>query len=208
MDIYWPVHCHGTYIYVAKTTIPVAKDVYIRPTSISFLCICQSQATDVVFVACLRCVFFVSWLIAACSLGPCSLRKQLILLCFAWFCPNGRKQRCGCSQMRHKLVRAVRLMAFMTTVIDLASFGWKLGRREWRWRLAGRGNYSDGGSWRIKMTTLLWRTTSMFWLAVNARLRRGCCRYECTSIVTSETLRVSCLESGEIQSGSAASKRW
>ena len=58
-----------------KNDHPVAKDVYIRPTSISFLPICQSPATDVVVVACLRGVFFVSSLIAACSLGPCSLRK-------------------------------------------------------------------------------------------------------------------------------------
>ena len=34
------------------------------------------------------------------------------------FCPNGGKQRCGCSQMRHKLVRAVRLNAFATMAIE------------------------------------------------------------------------------------------
>ena len=33
--------------------------------------------------------------------------EKTVLLCFARFCPNGEKQRCGCSQMRHKLVRAV-----------------------------------------------------------------------------------------------------
>ena len=59
---------------------PVAKDVYIRRTSISFLRICQSPATDVVVVACLRGVFFVSSLIAACSLGPCSLRNSSSML--------------------------------------------------------------------------------------------------------------------------------
>ena len=53
------------------------KDVYIRRTSIWFLRILQSPATDVVVVACLRGVFFVSSLIAVCSLGPCSLRKLL-----------------------------------------------------------------------------------------------------------------------------------
>ena len=111
------VHCHGTYIYVAKTTIPVAKDVYIRPTSISFLRICHSPATDVVVVACLRGVFFVSSLIAACSLGPCSLRKQFFYASRG-SCPNGGKQRCGCSQMQHKLVRSVRLTAFVTTAIE------------------------------------------------------------------------------------------
>ena len=68
------------YIYVAKTTIPVAKDVYIRPTSISFLRICQSPATDVVVFACFRGVFFVSSLIAACSLGLCSLRNSSSML--------------------------------------------------------------------------------------------------------------------------------
>ena len=87
------------YIYVAKTTIPVAKDVYIRPTSISVLRICQSPATGVVVVACLRGVFFISSLIAACSSEPVSLRKQFFYASRG-FCPNGGKQRCGCSQMR------------------------------------------------------------------------------------------------------------
>ena len=91
---FYLLHCHGTYIYVAKTTIPVAKAVYIRPTSISFLRICQSPATDVVVVACFRGVFFVSSLIAACSLGLCSLRKQFFYASRG-FCPNGGKQRCG-----------------------------------------------------------------------------------------------------------------
>ena len=77
----------------------MAKDVYIRPTSISFLRICQSPATGVVVVACLRGVFFVSSLIAACSSGPFSLRKQFFYASRG-FCPNGGKQRCGCSQMR------------------------------------------------------------------------------------------------------------
>ena len=90
---------------------------YIRPTSISFLRICQSPATDVAVVACFRGVFFVSSLVAACSLGLCSLRKQFFYASRG-FCPNGGKQRCGCSQMRHKLVRAVRLRAFVTTAIE------------------------------------------------------------------------------------------
>ena len=71
----------------------------IRPTSISFLRICHSPATGVVVVACLRGVFFVSSLIAACSSGPFSLRKQFFYASRG-FCPNGGKQRCGCSQMR------------------------------------------------------------------------------------------------------------
>ena len=77
----------------------MAKDVYIRSTSISFLRFCQSPATGVVVVACLRGVFFVSSLIAACSSGPFSLRKQFFYASRG-FCPNGGKQRCGCSQMQ------------------------------------------------------------------------------------------------------------
>ena len=108
----------------------MAKDVYIRPTSISFLRICQSPAIVVVVVACLRGVFFVNSLIAACacSLGFCSLRKQFIYASRGFY-PNGGKQRCGCFRMRHKLVRAVRLMAFMTTVIEERSgFVWLTAR--------------------------------------------------------------------------------
>ena len=59
----------------------------------------QSPATGVVVVACLRGVFFVSSLITACSSGPFSLRKQFFYAPRG-FCPNGGKQRCGCSQMR------------------------------------------------------------------------------------------------------------
>ena len=71
-----------------KTTIPVAKDVYIRPTSISFLRFCQRTATDVVVVAGLRDVFFVSPFIAACSRGSFSLRKQFIPASPGFY-PNG-----------------------------------------------------------------------------------------------------------------------
>ena len=133
-------HCHGTYIYVAKTTIPVAKDVYIRPTSISCLRICQSPATDVVVVACLRGVFFVSWLFAACSSGPFSLRKQFFYASRG-FCPNGGKQRCGCSQMRQ---------AGTSCTFDCFRYDGARGESwfrlvesegdEWRWIFAGRGN--------------------------------------------------------------------
>ena len=89
----------------------------LRPTSISLLRICQSPTTKVVIVACLRCVFFVSLLIATCSLGSCSWRKQFIYASCG-FCPNGGEQHCRCFQIRHKLVRAVRLIVFVTTVID------------------------------------------------------------------------------------------
>ena len=74
----------------------MVKDVYIRPTSISFLRICQSPATGVVVVACLRGVFFVSSLIAACSSEPFSLRKQFFYASRG-FCPTGGKQGCGCT---------------------------------------------------------------------------------------------------------------
>ena len=178
-------------MYVAKTTIPVAKDVYIRPTSISFLRICQNSATDVVVVACLRGVFSVSLLIAACqSIGSCSLRKQFIYASRG-FCPNGGTQRCVCFQLLHKLVQAVRLMAFVTTVIEA--------REKWFCLLDGEGDGNEGGVWlgeetsdawvawwkkmttRVawwkKMTTLLTEllrtTTSMFQLRGDARLRRG-----------------------------------
>ena len=46
-----------------------------------------------------------------------SLRKQFFYASCG-FCLNGGKQRCQCSQMRHKLVRAVRLIAFVTTAIE------------------------------------------------------------------------------------------
>ena len=176
--------------------MPVAKDGYIRPTSISFLRTCQSPATDVVVVAFLRGVFFASSLISACSLGPFSLRKQ-VFYASRGFCLNGGKQRCGCFQMRHKLVRAVHLMAFMTTAIEeTAGFV-----------LLKEGDENDGGDWLgeetgdgapggKKMTTLLAAVNED--LDVQTYNERSSSsrdhRYECTSIVASETLRVSCQE--------------
>ena len=75
-----------------------------------------------VVVAWLRGVFFVSSLIAACSSGPFSLRKQFFYASRG-FCPNGGKQRRGCSVPRcDKLARAVRLMAFVTTAIEESWF--------------------------------------------------------------------------------------
>ena len=83
-----------------------------------------------------------------------SLRKQFFYASHG-FCPNGGKQRCQCSQMRHKLVRAVRLMAFVTTAIEERA-GFVL--------LKARAT-NDGGVWLgkklvtgapgEKMTTLL-----------------------------------------------------
>ena len=100
-----------------------------------------------------------------------------------------------------KLVRAVRLMAFVTTAIEeraqLVSSCWKRGLRMtvdicWERKLVtgapgGGGGGNDGTSAK----------TSMFQLTVNARLAIafvGDRWYECTSIVASETLRVSCQE--------------
>ena len=105
-------------VYIRRKNDHPGGQGSIRPSSISFLRICQRPATNVVVVACLRGVLFVSSFIAACSLGSCSLIEKTVYLCFPRFCLNGGKQRCGCFQMRHKLVRAVRLMAFATTVIE------------------------------------------------------------------------------------------
>ena len=105
-----------------------------------------------VVVACLRGVFFVSSLVTACSLGPFSLRKHFFYASRS-FCPNGGKQRCGCSQMRHKLVRAVRLMAFVTTAIEeRAGFVLLIARvtndgGDWLGEETG-----DGGAWGKKLT--------------------------------------------------------
>ena len=118
----------------------------MRPTSISFLRICQSPATDVVVVACLRGVFFVSSSIAACSSGPFSLRKQFFYASRG-FCPMAGNSvvdvpRCD------KLVRAVRLMAFVTTAIEERA-GFVLLKA----RATNDGGYwlgeetSDGGAW-------------------------------------------------------------
>ena len=78
----------------------MAKDVYtsLRPTSISFLRICQSPATGVVVVACFQGVFFVSSFIPVCYLGLCSSTKQFFYASRG-FCLDGGKQRCGCSQI-------------------------------------------------------------------------------------------------------------
>ena len=130
-------------------TIPVAKDVYIRPTSISCLRICQSPATDVVVVACLRGVFFVSSLFAACSSAPFSLRKQFFYASRG-FCPNGGKQRCGCSQMRQ---------AGTSGTFDGFRYDGERGESwfrlvesegdEWRWYLLGEetSDGAPGGKW-------------------------------------------------------------
>ena len=55
-----------------------------------------------VVVACLRGVFFVSSLIAACSFGPCSSRKQF-LCASRGFCPTGGKHLCGCSHPPYRI---------------------------------------------------------------------------------------------------------
>ena len=73
-----------------------------------------------------------------CLLSWALFIEKTVLLCLVAFCSNGGKQRCGCSQMRHKLLRAVRLMAFVTTVIEETT-GFHLVESE------GDGN--DGGDW-------------------------------------------------------------
>ena len=57
---------------------------------------------------------------------------------------------------------------------ELVSSSWKRGRREWRWRLAGRGNWWQGRLVRKNWPHCQqWTKTSVFQLTVNARLRRG-----------------------------------
>ena len=78
---------------------------------------------------------------------------------------------------------------------------WKWGRREWRWRLDWLGEETgDGGSWWKRMTTLLAAVNEN--LSVQTHNERWSSsrdrRYECTSIIASETLRVSCQETQRI----------
>ena len=169
--------------------MPVAKDVYTRPTSISFLRICQSPATDVVVVAYLRGVFFVSSLIAACSLGPCSLRKQF------FYASRGFVQMAGnsvvdvprCDTSWYELYVWMLSWRRRSRRQDVSSC-WKWGRREWRWRLAGRGNWWRGRLVKKKMTTLLAAVNEN--LDVQTHNERSSSsrdrRYECTSIVASD----------------------
>ena len=85
-----PFHCHGTYIYVAKTTIPVAKDVYIRPTSISFLRICQSPATGV-GCCCMSPRCLLRQFVDRCLLFWAFFIEKTVLLCFARFLSKWRE---------------------------------------------------------------------------------------------------------------------
>ena len=151
-----------------------------------------------------------------CCMSPRCLLRQIVDRCLlSWalfiekqvfyasrgFCSNGGKQRCGCSQMRHKLVRAVRLMAFITTAIEetagfvllkvratgmTVEIGWERKLVTW-----ARGEK--------KMTTLLAAVNEDLDVQTyNLNKERSPSsrdhRYECTSIVASETLRVSCQE--------------
>ena len=122
---------------------------YIRPTSISFLRICQSPATDVVVVACFRGVFFVSSLIG-CLLSWALFIEKTVLLCFArflfkwrettlWMFPDANELYVWMLSRRRRSRR------------ELVSSCWKRGRREWRWRLAGRGNW-----WRGRLVRKNW----------------------------------------------------
>ena len=173
----------------------MAKDVYIRPTSISFLRICQSPATDVVVVACLRGVFFVSSLIAACSLGLCSLRKQ-------FFCASR-----GFVQMARNSAVMFPDATQAGTSCTFECFRDDGDRGESWFRLVeSEGDGNDGGDWLVEETG----DGGAWWekidhtacrIAVNEDLdvpthgeRPSSSRdrrYEYTSIVASETLRVS-----------------
>ena len=72
---------------------------------------------------------------------------------------------------------------------------WKRGRGEWWWRWAGRGDWWRGSLVRKRLTTLLTVNED---LGVTTHSERPSSsrdrRYEYTSIVASETLRVSCQE--------------
>ena len=112
------------------------------------------------------------------------------------FRPNGGKQRCGCVQMRHKLVRALRLRAFVTTVIEeRRGFLWLKARAtgmmvDWLGEelVTGSpgGRKNDHTARRIAVNDYLDVPTSERLSSSRDR------RYECTGIVPSETLRVSC----------------
>ena len=181
--------------------------IHVRPTSILFLRICQRPATDVVVVvACLRGLFFITSLIAAYSLGSCSLRKQLFYASRG-FCPNGGKQRCGCSQMRHKLVRAVRLMAFVTTAIEeragfvllkvrAMGIGWERklvtgapGGKKWP--------YCSQNCWERRPRCSNSQWTPVFVEGSSVRMYKHRREWNIASQL-----------SGELESRSAASKRW
>ena len=113
------------------------------------------------------------------------------------FCPNGGTQRCQCFQMRHKLLRAVRLMAFVTTAIEERAGFVLLKARATNDAGVWLGEEtSDGGAWRKTWPHCccerrLWCSNSQWTLAWPSSRDR---RYECTSIAASETLRVSCQE--------------
>ena len=154
-----------------------------------------------------------SSLLAACSLGSFSLRKQFFYASHG-FCLNGGKQCCGCSQMLHKLVRAVCLMAFFRDDDDQGKERER--EREWFRLVEIEGDGKDGrdgleketsdGHLMAKMTTLLaamlWTTTSMFQLTVNARLcretvgtkeRASSRAKHCESAIRRNSKRESCL---------------
>ena len=125
--------------------------------------------------------------------------EKTVFLCFAWFLSKCGKQRCRCSQMRHKLVRAVCLMSLVTMTIEerVVSFGCP----------ESEGDINNGGDWLEEETS-----DGVAWWKNDHTARRAAVnndlvpthserlsssrdsRYECTSIVTSETWRVSCQE--------------
>ena len=189
----WP----RTYIYV-QPQFRFYAFVKARPPMWSLLHVSEVSSSSV------------RWSLLA-LLGLVQLRKQFFYASRG-FCPNGGKQRGGCSQMRHKLamVRAVRLMAFVTTAIEETACFVLLKVRVtgmtvevgWERKIGERGAW-----WKKKMTTLLAAVNED--LDVQTHSERFSSsrdrRYECTSIVASE---IASQLSGELQSRSAASKRW
>ena len=134
--------CHGyrpvTYdqcLYVAETTVLVAKDVDIRPTSISFLRICQSPATPVVVVACLRAYSSVRWwLLVLVGLVHWENSSSMLLAVFVQMAGNSVVAVSRCDKSWYEL------------------YVWWLSWRRWLRRgwfrlVDSEGEGNDGGDW-------------------------------------------------------------
>ena len=102
--------------------MPVAKDVYIYTSNLNFVSTHLSKPGHRCGCCCMSPRCLLRQFVDRCLLSWALFIEKTVLLCFARFCPNGGKQRCGCSQMRHKLVRAVRLLVFVTAIEETACF--------------------------------------------------------------------------------------
>ena len=127
--------------------------------------------------------------------------QKTVLLCFARFCLNGGKQRCGCSQMRQ---------AGTSCTFDGFRYDRDRGENwfrlvksegdEWRWIFAGRGNWWRGrlgGKWPHFCCERRPRRFNSQWALAQPSPSSRDRRYEFASIVASETLRVSCQEKSQ-----------